>query len=212
VSRHNERTAQTPVGGTLDERRRLLEEAIERDHQELLGRIGFYLWRFGIATRESISERAGEVLHDTFVTALSILDKYDPAGSAKLWLLNVAVIVIKRKTREQRRGHRRLTLVADSEQARHAAGDRKVANISEAELFDSLLRPPLGVPSSQSPNADELLALVEGDDREILRLHYLEGLDGEELAAKFGVSTGVVYQRLSRARVKVRRAYFGEGN
>lgn len=213
MSRQNERTAKAPAGGALDERRRILEEAVERGHQELLGRIGFYLWRFGgAAGREGIIERAREVLQDTFVTALGILDRYDPTGSAILWLLNVSVIVVKRKAREQGRERRRLTLVADSEQARRAIGDGRVADISETELFDALLRPHAGAPSSQSPTAEELLSLVEGDDRELLRLYYLEGLNGEELAAKFGVSNGAVHQRLSRARNKVRLAYSGEGD
>ena len=212
MSRHNERKEHTPAGDAHDERRRLFHEAIERYYQELLRGIGFYLWRFGtIADREGITERAKEVLQETVATALGILDRYDPSRSAKLWLLNVAVIVIKRRTRQQRREHRRLILVADSEDARRTAGNRSIEEMSEAELFDALHR-PVESPSSQLPNAEEILALVEGDDQEILRLHYLEGLNGEELAAKFGVSKGVVYQRLSRARIKVRQAYFGEEN
>jgi RNA polymerase sigma factor (sigma-70 family) len=213
VSRHNERTAQTPAGGAQDERRRLLEETIEREQQELLSDIGFHVWHFGVATdREGVTALAKEVLQDTVVTALGIADKYDQSRSARLWLRNVAVVVIMRKIREQGRERHRLTLVADSEPVRRAAGDKNAREMSEAEMFDMLAPSPEGTASSQSPGAEELLALVEGDDQEILRLHYLEGLDGEELAAKFGVSKAVVYQRLSRARIKVRRAYLGGGS
>lgn len=213
MSRHNEQTAQIPAGGAQGERRRLLEETIEREQRELLSDIGFYIWHFGVATdREGVAALAREVLQDTVVEALRISDKYDPSRSARLWLRNVAIYVVMRKIREQGRERHRLTLVADSEPIRRAAGDRKAREMSETELFDMLAPATEGTASSQSPGAEELLALVEGDDREILRLHYLEGLDGEELAAKFGVSKEVVYQRLSRARIKVRRAYRGAGS
>lgn len=213
MSGHNERTAQMIAGDALGERQRLIEEFVESEQRELLNAISVHVSRFRLATsREAVAERAREVLQETIVAALDIADKYDPSHSAMLWLLRVAIIVIKRKLREQGLERRRLTLVADSKQVRRVVGDRKAGQMSEATLFDVLSRPPAGTTPLQSPSAEELLALVEGDDRAILRLYYLEGFDGEELAAKFGVSKEVVYQRLSRARIKLRRAYFGVEN
>jgi RNA polymerase sigma factor (sigma-70 family) len=212
VAGHNKRATQTSAGDA-QAGRRLLGEAIERGQHELLGDIGFYVWRFGLAkNREAIAECAKEVLQETAVVALDIADKYDSSRSARLWLLRIALIVIKRKFRERGRDRHRFTLVTDSEPVRRLVGDKKARQMSEAGLFDVLSRPPAGSTPPQSPTAEELLALVQGDDREILRLHYVEGFDGEELAAKFGMSREAVYQRLSRARIKLRRAYFGEEN
>ncbi len=209
---HSERAAQATAGDAQAEGRRLLEEALVRGQRELLGGIAVQVRRFGLATkRETIAERASEVFQETVVAALDGADGYDPSRSAMLWLLGVAMIVIKRKIRERGRDSR-ISLVADSKQVRQTAGDEKAKRMSEAELFDMLSRPPKGQSPKQSTTAEELLSLVEGDDREILRLHYLEGLDGEQLAAKYGVSKEAAYQRLSRARIRLRRAYFCEQN
>lgn len=54
---------------------------------------------------------------------------------------------------------------------------------------------------------EETLALVEESDREVLRLSFCEGLQGAELAARLGVSTGAAYTRKCRAIDRLRRAY-----
>lgn len=212
MSRHKEQAAQATAGDAHAERRRLLEEAIEREWQEILNHISFHVWRSRLAANhEAIAEQAREVLQETVTAAFGSADTYDPSRSAKLWLFGVALIVIKRKLRERGRFSGRLILVADSEMARHIVGDKKARRMSDADLLD-VLSSASKQATSQSPTAEELLSLVTGDDREILRLHYIEGLGGEELAARFGVSKETAYQRLSRARINLRRVYFGAEN
>jgi RNA polymerase sigma-70 factor (ECF subfamily) len=47
------------------------------------------------------------------------------------------------------------------------------------------------------------------DDRAILSLAAIEGLSGEEVAARLGIRPGAVRMRLFRARERFRRAYMG---
>jgi RNA polymerase sigma-70 factor (ECF subfamily) len=47
------------------------------------------------------------------------------------------------------------------------------------------------------------------DDRAILSLAAIEGLSGEEVAARLGIRPGAVRMRLFRARERFRRAYIG---
>jgi RNA polymerase sigma-70 factor (ECF subfamily) len=199
VTTSRDRAVPADASGLSDERRRLLEETIEREQPELLKDIAFYLFRFGVSTdREGVDATAEDVLQDTSVTAFSILDKYDPDRPAGAWLRGIAVKEILRRRREEGRERGRLTLVGD-------IGKHKLQELSEAEMFD-LLSPPDETNSAGTRSGDELLSLVGEDDRELLRLRHFEGLDGKELAAKLGTSEGAVYQRLSRARKHLRQA------
>ena len=49
------------------------------------------------------------------------------------------------------------------------------------------------------------LAHLDADDREILKMHYLEGMDAGEIAAELGCSRNAVLIRLSRAKERARR-------
>jgi RNA polymerase sigma factor (sigma-70 family) len=199
VTTPRDRAVPADASGLSDERRRLLGETIEREQPELLKDIAFYLLRFGVSTdREGVAATARDVLQDTIATAFSILDKYDPDRPAGAWLRGIAVKEIFRRRREEGRERGRLTLVGD-------VGNHKSQELSEAEMFD-LLSPPDDTLSAHTRGGDELLALAGEDDRELLRLRHFEGLDAKELAARLGTSEGAVYQRLSRAHNRLRRA------
>jgi RNA polymerase sigma factor (sigma-70 family) len=206
VTKHSERPVQSSASDVRDERRRLIEEAVQNDLPELLKDIGFYVWDFGIASdKGEVAARAKEVLHETYIKALEIADRYDTTRPAALWLRGIAVKLILHRLRSQRLERQHLTLVADTDAVHRATDGEKARELSETDMFDLLSPMTADTAHAQAQRIEEILALVGGDDAEIIRLHHIEGLDGKELAAKFGTSEGAVYQRLCRARNRLRR-------
>jgi len=203
VSRHNEPAAHSPASDTQDERLRLLGEAIEREQQELLNDIAFQLRRSQLTDGAGLEALAKEILQETVVQASKIAERYDPAGNALLWLSAIAKRVILRQRRLKRREQSRFSLVGDTQPIRRAGAE----NLSEEKMFELLLGARGRAAPSQASSVEEILSLVAGDHQKILRLYYVEGLDGEELAARFGTSVGAVHQRLCRARIKLSQAY-----
>lgn len=203
MSGYNEQAAHSPASDTQDERLHLLGEAIEREQQELLNGIAFQLRHFRLTDGAGLEALAKEVLQETVVQASKIAERYDPAGDALLWLRAIATKVILRRRSKKRREQSRFSLVGDTQPVRRAGIEAQ----SEEKMFELLSRLRGRVNPSQALSAEEILSLVERDDRKILRLYYVEGLYGEELAAEFGTSVEAVHQRLCRARIKLRRAY-----
>lgn len=203
MSRHDERAAHSPASDIQAERLRLLGEVIEREQQVLLNGIAFQLRHFQLTDRAGLESLAKEVLQETVVQASKIAERYDPAGDALLWLRAIATKVILRRRSKKRREQSRLSLVGDTQPVRRAGIEAQ----SEEKMFELLSSLRGRATPSQALSAEEILTLVEGDDRKILRLYYVEGWDSEELAAEFGTSVGAVHQRLCRARIKLRKAY-----
>lgn len=203
MSRNDEQAVQSPASGTQDERLRLLGEAIEREQEELLNDIAFQLRRFRFTDGAGLEALAKEVWQETVVQASKIANRYDPAGEALLWLRAIATKVILRQRSKKRHEQSRLSLVGDTQPVRRAGAE----HLSEEKMFELLTRTRGRAAPSQSSSPEEILSLVEGDDRKVLQLYYVEGLDGAELAARFGTSVGAVHQRLCRARIKLRQAY-----
>jgi DNA-directed RNA polymerase specialized sigma24 family protein len=58
-----------------------------------------------------------------------------------------------------------------------------------------------------SPLLNELLSLVDDNDRRILTLAYVDQLNGIELAAALGVREGAAYVRVARAKEHLRKKY-----
>jgi RNA polymerase sigma-70 factor (ECF subfamily) len=56
-----------------------------------------------------------------------------------------------------------------------------------------------------------VLATLRADDREVIVLRYLLGLDEAEMAATLGCARGTVKSRLSRALGRMREALGSEG-
>jgi RNA polymerase sigma factor (sigma-70 family) len=185
------------IADDLD-KKELLSQAIERDTDKLLAGIRNYLWRFGLARdRHTVQALAREVLHEAFITVVQNCDRYDPTYPAYPWVLQAALNHIRNLRRKQGRE----VLLAD-EACRRGADP----GISEEEMI-RILTQSVGPAPGEGPSAAELLSLAEGEERELLRLHDLEGVDYDELAKRFGVSPGTVRQRVCRARRHVREAY-----
>ena len=146
---------------------------------------------------------AKEILHETVETALKKADKFDPNRSPRFWLLGIATKKIQRWQRQQTQQNERITPVAELPQARRIR-QQNLEAISEEEILGILYE------SSNSCDAEMLeylLSLVNDSYREILKLAFVDGLDGESLAAALGTTVGAAYTKKSRAIAQLRQAY-----
>jgi RNA polymerase sigma-70 factor (ECF subfamily) len=136
---------------------------------------------------------AADMAQDAFITAYRRLETYR-GGSFRAWLLRIATNTCYDELRRQKR--------------RPATSFEEMPG---AELDDG---PPLpdDLPSpEQVAQQSELSAAIQSciqqlgaDQRIILVLSDIEGLDYQAIADSVGVKVGTVKSRLSRARVSVR--------
>lgn len=208
MSRHSERPTLSLDDARYAQQRRIIGEAIEKYEQDLLAGIRVYLKKFGvIAKRELLATQAADVLQETVVQALRSARNYDPQRPARMWLLGVAINVIRGLRRDLQQERKILTPIADTPHARNAVHQNDGAEILEDEMFDLLNSDGQRFGRQSSYTIGEILSVVNESDREILRLRYIEGLQGVELAAELEVSEGAAYTRLSRATGSLRQAF-----
>ncbi len=82
-------------------------------------------------------------------------------------------------------------------------------NVCRMHLRRRLIRPEVlmtdSPPLEPGSMVQTSLMLPKGEDYDLLRGHYLDGLSVKELATKLSVSTSAVKSRLHRARVRLRK-------
>ena len=128
-----------------------------------------------------------DMVQEVFVVAWRRLDDI-PADRELPWLIGTARNVLSNARRSHSR--RRALLARVTPRAEEpAAEDYAVAN---STLRDALRR-------------------LSGSDRELLLLHYWEGLGAPELAVALGIKEGAAFTRLSRATSRLREAYAAVG-
>ncbi len=125
------------------------------------------------------------------------IDRYDPAYPAYPWVLKTAFNHIRNLRRRQGRE----VLAADEAQRRGAE-----PGLPEEEMFRVLMQSSTEPPTT-GPTAADLLALADGEDRELLELRYLDGLEYSVLAERYGAPEATIRKRVSRAKRRVREAY-----
>lgn len=192
--------------GTLVDSADVLRQAITDQWHDLLTSIRVQVWKFGLASdRPQVEGVAQEVLQNTIVTALRRADIYDPNRPALAWLRGIALNEIRTLKRTLQMERQRILPVADALQAQKARGEADGA-LTEDDMYDLLMN--AGSPNERhKPTLDDLLSLVDGDDRQVLVLAFGEGLQREELAAVLGISLGTAWSRVSRAIKRLSRAY-----
>lgn len=197
-------------------KQQLLCEAIERDWQRLQGDIQVWvssvLKQFGTkfdktCDRYSVETVAQEILHETVKTALTKAEEFDLNRSPRPWLLGIAAKKIQRWQRKQTTESNRITPIAELPQVHRIKQQLSSERLSEEEILGLLHQ------SSDSSNPDSqlmleyLLSLVKDSDREVLRLVFVDGLDGKSLAAALGTTEGTAYTKKHRAITRLRQAY-----
>lgn len=141
----------------------------------LEGRLGQFLFSF-VGDREL----ARDLLQDTFVEALRESARLADIESPDAWLYGIA-------------RHRALRAVRRRGRLRAALGRLGV------ERHD-----PHDLPEPQAGVMAVLRDHLAPEDRALLLLRYVHGLDGEELAAAVGISPSAARQRLSRVCRRLR--------
>lgn len=187
----------------LAARKHLLLTFIADHTTPLYGTIRSYVIRLGLVSGTDIQDTALEVMQEVVVEALSHVSSFDSERQPMAWLLGIAINVIKeRKSKEARRNRREVPpgnlslLYPESE--------------SENDLLDTISHSTESGPE-QLVESDEqvttLLSLVSEQDRQILRLAFLEDFDRESLAHRLGTSNGAARMRLYRALNNLRLAW-----
>ncbi len=180
--------------------RQLMFECIQENTGPLLGSIRAYVMRMGLASGEAVREIADEVLQETVVEALAHAENYQARSHPMAWLRGIALNVIRRKLAARTRSEFSLSLLAT-----HSSEAE-----SEQELLEQLGQTTEYGPEQELENneqAEELLALVSSEDRQLLTLALLEGFDPGALALRLSITPGTARMRLHRALTRLRAAW-----
>ena len=174
----------------------------EKEASALLGILRSYVRNAGLATGQAVQDVAYEVLSDVMVEALPRLDRFDPARSPRAWLLGFAINIIKRRKARAGQAAREVPM-------REAAGPAE-RELSDDEIFDRLAAirdTDLSADVAANESAATLLMLVGEEDRRILHLAVLAGMDGAALGRALGVKPATARVRLHRALDRLREAW-----
>jgi RNA polymerase sigma factor (sigma-70 family) len=172
-----------------------LRDAIEREYHSLRRGVAALIWKTGMATHSTIDDVTDEVVQEVVARAMAKPEAYDPSRLARPWLLKFATFVLI--GRRDRAIQRPTPLSLD---ALRRTGDDADA---EYTLAERLHAPDAFVET----RTGELLAMVSPADREVLRLGFVEGLRGREMAAVLGINEGAARVRFSRAIARLSTAY-----
>jgi RNA polymerase sigma factor (sigma-70 family) len=195
--------------------REIISREVELCYSDLRVSVQVMVARSGLVEGEvSIIDTASDLLHSTIETALQAADRFDPTRSVYSWLLGIAV----NKLKEMRRGVyneiKRVQVFDDEDpksndpviqSGKEVPEDATAEERIDAMLYRSTNRNAL---EDQIPRLDEILALVNESDQQILRLAIVDRLSGADLAAALGIREGAAYVRLARAKGRLQEKYF----
>lgn len=163
--------------------------ALHDDHRPAVQRVVR-----GIADLDA--DEVEDVVQEAFVRAFRNLPRLERRERFRSWLLTIARNCTL--TRLARR-------TADREAAADLARERDAHGLDEVHL-----------PDLEAHKEVELVRriideLPEGQEKETVRLFYLEGtLSARDIAARFGVGKSAITMRLERFRAKVRQRILAE--
>ena len=135
------------------------------------------------------SDRADDLVQDTLLRALTKLHLWQPGTDIRAWLFTIMhhqyVNTVRREAREA-----------------SAVDIERIASTMVATTDPTARR--------QLFELDRALARLSAEQREVLLLVGLEGLDYESVAQILGAPVGTVRSRLSRGRERLRRLMGGD--
>lgn len=182
--------------------REKLEEAIEQFKPNLLMDIRVYLRQLKLP---HLLEYTEDFYSELKITALKNAGNYKPECSAKAWLRQAAFYMVQHLSRDEQKQPRTTPI---SDLAQSFGFDGSVENASESDLFDYLKQKSVDRFFSENQlKADEILSVVNTDDRKILRMRFVVGYNTKEIAAQLGISEGAANVRLSRAKNRLQREF-----
>jgi RNA polymerase sigma-70 factor (ECF subfamily) len=182
---------------------RILERARRHDPTALAELVDAYSDRlYGLLYRLTSSrETAEDLLQETFLRVVRMIDRYDPTGRFEAWLFRIAGNLARDHARQRRRRGTPTPLdtVADpphGSPALAADGAGPDERLLESELHARL---------------DVVLARMSAPDREILLLRHYSELSFREIADLLEVPLGTALARAHRALQRLRAELTREG-
>lgn len=149
-----------------------------------------YLGRLGVPASD-----ADDLVQATFLEVLSAAPRFDPALSARSWLMGVATMMARRHRQSVTRALARLASWVSRSIGAEASPPTPAEVFARGETTRRLMR----ALDAMSPKKREVFALV-----------VLEELSGEEAARALGIPVNTVWTRLHHARLELRAALGGE--
>jgi RNA polymerase sigma factor (sigma-70 family) len=135
-----------------------------------------------------------DLAQSTFLTAMSAAASFHGGGSARAWLLGIAVNLVRRRRRSL---------------ARLAA---RVAAWAQESHEDAALTPEDATDlSERSRRAARALMRLSDRKRDVFVMVVMEGMSAEEVASSLGIPIGTVWTRLHHARRDLRARLEQEG-
>jgi RNA polymerase sigma factor (sigma-70 family) len=187
----------------LTDKQQQLSRFIEKQADEILPTLRFYVLRAGLAQGGQAAQLASELLDELTVAALEGADRFQAERGARAWLLGIAANLIRRKQAALSRLERREPLAGD-------LAVRADGVLDEDSFFDLLA-------AQDGENPERRLLEDEGfrrrlqrlnpGDQQMLRLAVVAGFNGQDLAAALGVSPGAARVRLHRALQRLRLSW-----
>lgn len=163
---------------------------------------------FGVCYRMvSNRQTAADLTQDAFVKVLQGLDSWDGRSKLSTWMIRVTMNVCLSHLRAaQLRDHAPLKLAGSL--TRSEQHPNKGFGRSPHSASDEQTREPDPVSGVQHDDRRRVLASslasLDPEQRAILVLRDVQGLDYEQIAQALGVATGTVKSRLFRARAALR--------
>ncbi|GAB4525697.1 MAG: hypothetical protein Tsb0014_05250 [Pleurocapsa sp.] len=208
MNRQTRRSLEPPAIHQRTQKQQILCDAIKQNYPTLentiKARVSKTIKDFGHKfdlshNSNSINTITTEILQNTVETVLNKSEEFNLNKSAFPWILQIAMYKYKGWQRDTTRSSERVIPI------------KKFApyyeNSSEEEILGRLTK------SSPSSNSEEpmmleyLLSLVNESDRQVLKLAFIDDLNGEDLAAALGVSEGSAYTKKHRALTRLKKAY-----
>jgi len=148
----------------------------------------------------------------TLETTIQIADRFDPSLNAYSWLLTIASNKLKDYRKKIAREYHHADLIGnmpDPQSPKQTNSDHPWREMTEDERLERMLKK--GADHSRLEDQlfglDDLLSLVNENDRNILRLAYVSEMSGQELALALNITEAAALMRLSRARSRLYAAY-----
>ena len=168
-------------------------ESFPNDPNEALRLHGSWLRAVAIARLRGL-EGADDVMQDVAMAALRNWETLRTNANAKAWLYRLTVRAALMHRRTLGRARRRIREAVETYRAEHGE--------AEFSREDSPLKPLLN--SERFAHLRLAIAKLPGKDVEMLLLKHVDDCSYQEIAARMGVTAGVVQMRLFRARQKLR--------
>lgn len=147
------------------------------------------IYRFVFFRANRDKELAEDLVSEIFMKALDNFERYDPAKSGRAWLFTIAKNHLANHWRDSKQGAVMPELAGEE-------GEDIFWKKAAFRAFQTL---------QVKREIYELLDKLEGEEKELVTLHYLFGYSYSDIAAMKGLSEGAVKVAAHRAVKKLRK-------